>query len=572
MVKIYSVLYFVFFVSGILQPQNKVVLSDFDRAVSLYQANNYDESLTLFNQILNNPDFKNAYQSATIFKAKILCEKNRFFESEKILREFIKTSPQDRFRDEAYLTLAKNLYEQSFYYPAFIELVKLISNTKSDFYLNRGKANCESIASNHLDPVQVKPFTDTSGSSVRPFLLLLTGRLFANQNRLTEAEKLFNELFLEYPLSEEAKTAKNILSGTSESPDKSVNIAVMLPLSKNNNEGSGTAVSWEVLEGIKYAVDEYNSSSVNKVGLIVKNISEAADIKVIADEIDNNRSVKVILGPVFSSDVKKVLKELRDSELPLISPTATDDELISLSKNFFQANPGFYQRGKLMADYLFSVEGKRKLAIINSIDGYSPIIASAFEEEFQKLGGKILFRDSYKYNTSISSSGLSRLSEYKNSLEGIFIPLSDKSEAAFILSQLVQNQIELPIYGNQDWMLAKGFETSTSLSNTLVFTSDYFIDYNDTDYQNFSRDFNNKTNSDVNRNVLYGYDAAKYILNIISNTLPERSRIKTKMESGTRILGYHNDISFDNERMNLNLNIVKYNNGIFELKDRYELK
>lgn len=572
MVRLFLLSTLVFFVSGILLPQNKNFGDDFDKAVTRYQANDYDEALTLFNQVLNNPIYKDVFQSSTIFKAKILIEKKKYFESEKILREFLKTSANDKLNDEAYLALAKNLYEQSFYYPAFTELVKLISTTKSDFYLEKGKAYCESIAVYHLDAVQIKAFADTAVQSIKPFLLLLTGKLYTDQNRVKDAEKIFNQLFVEFPLSNEAKAAKNILIVSSDTNDNNVNIGVLLPLTKNKDDGNGISVSWEVLEGIKYAVDEHNKRAVNKIGLIVKNISDEKEIKSVSIELEKNKSVKVILGPLFSSDVKRVLAALKDSDIPIISPTATDDDLVSVSQNFYQANPGFYQRGKILAEYLISFEGKRKMAIINSIDGYSPIIASAFEEEFKKSGGQILFRDSFKNNTSISSTGLKKLGEFKNSLEGIFIPLSDKSEAAFMLSQLFQNEIDLPIYGNQDWMLAKGLETATSLSNKLVFTSDYFIDYNDVDYMNFSRDFNIKTNADVNRNILYGYDAAKYILNIIDNTIPERTKIRNKMESGTKIMGYHNDISFSSERINLNLNIVKYNNGIFELKDRYELK
>jgi ABC-type branched-subunit amino acid transport system substrate-binding protein len=225
-----------------------------------------------------------------------------------------------------------------------------------------------------------------------------------------------------------------------------------------------------------------------------------------------------------------------------------------------------------MADYVYSIENKKRLAVINSIEGYAPTIASAFVEEFNKLGGKILLRETYNYSSNTGSTGLSKLIEYKNSLDGVFIPLSDKAEAPYILSQLVQNGIDLPLFGNQDWMQAKGLETSTSLSNKLTITSDYFIDYNDPDYQSFSKEFQNKTGMEVNRNILYGYDAAKFILYVIENTMPVRIKIKKKIESGFNIHGYHNNISFNTGRINRNLNIVKYNNGIFELADRYEIQ
>ncbi len=61
-----------------------------------------------------------------------------------------------------------------------------------------------------------------------------------------------------------------------------------------------------------------------------------------------------------------------------------------MSKNFYQANPTIFSRGKIFAQYIYFVENKRKLAILNSIEGYSPLLAASFTQEFEKLGGKIV--------------------------------------------------------------------------------------------------------------------------------------------------------------------------------------
>lgn len=572
MVKYILITAFLIFNFVVIQAQDKKTSTEFEKAVKLYEERKFDDALLIFNQILNDSKQITVKQPSLIFKAKILISKNKFYESEKLLKDFLKTSPEDQYRDEARLTLAKNLFEQTFYYPAFKELVVLLLETKSGLYKKDAEEYTESIALNHIDPVQVKPIADSSNKKIKPFLYLLTGKLYLLQNRSADAEKFFNQVIKDFPNSPEAGIANKLLSETEMPQDNRIIIALLLPLSRKETESGSQSLAWEVLEGVKYATDEYNTGRDNKVGLLVRSTLETDDIKNISYEIQGNESVKIVLGPVFSSEVRALLNELKNSGLAVISPTATDDELVEISDNFFQANPSFSQRGKIMANYIFVTEGKKKIGIINSIEGYSPLIASAFEDEFNKLGGNILFRDTFKFNSGISTTGINKMKEFRNSLDGVFIPLSDKSEAPFILSQLVQNEIDLPLYGNQDWMLAKGFESSTTLSNKLTFTSDYFIDYNDPYFQNFSRKFFNKTNMELNRNVLYGYDAAKYILSVIENTLPERLKIRNKMKSGIKILGYHNNVSFDSGRINRNLNIIKYNNGIFELIDRFELK
>jgi len=154
--------------------------------------------------------------------------------------------------------------------------------------------------------------------------------------------------------------------------------------------------------------------------------------------------------------------------------------------------------------------------------------------------------------------------------EGIYVPLSDKRDVPFLLSQLVQTNVDIALYGNQDWFLAKGFETSPELSNKVTFTSDYFIEFNNSEYQDFNKNFLARTKIDANRNVLYGYDAAKYMLTVLRNISRNRENIKAKMQTGISVNGFHNNISFDQNRVNLFLNIVRYKDGVFELVDKFK--
>jgi ABC-type branched-subunit amino acid transport system substrate-binding protein len=127
------------------------------------------------------------------------------------------------------------------------------------------------------------------------------------------------------------------------------------------------------------------------------------------------------------------------------------------------------------------------------------------------------------------------------------------------------------MYGNQDWFTAKGFETAPEISNNLIFTSDYFVDFNSDEYYNFNDKFISVTGKDVNRNALYGYDAAKFVLTAIRNSEFGRENLRIKMISGMISSGMHNNISFDEKRVNRFLNIVRYKDGVFELVDKFRL-
>ena len=53
------------------------------------------------------------------------------------------------------------------------------------------------------------------------------------------------------------------------------------------------------------------------------------------------------------------------------------------------------------------------------------------------------------------------------------------------------------------------------------------------------------------------------------NIAPRRSGIKDKMISGIMSKGFHNNISFDENRVNRFLNIVRYRDGVFELIEKF---
>jgi ABC-type branched-subunit amino acid transport system substrate-binding protein len=165
---------------------------------------------------------------------------------------------------------------------------------------------------------------------------------------------------------------------------------------------------------------------------------------------------------------------------------------------------------------------------------------------------------------------MSRISSFANEIDGIYAPISDRNDAMIILSQMVQRGLSTKIYGNQDWFIAKGFETSPELSNNLIFESDYFLDFNDLDLKNFSSQFKKLSGIDVNRNVLYGYDLAKYLLTVMRNINPTRKNIKYKIESGISVTGYHNNISFNEDRVNKFINVIRFKDGIFELVDKFK--
>ena len=545
----------------------------FNSALTLFNSGNYQESLDSFNKFLTDYKYNSKTTAAEFFKTKIHLELKQLNQFKFTADQFLELYPKSNYVDEIRLLLTKYYLEIANYYNAFKEILFIIEKTNSSLYEQKVKRIGEGIAAKYLNETQLeKLYSSFSSVSVKSYILLQQGKYLIRNGDSFNAENTFEELIKSYPDSDEYDEA-NKLVGYSYTPvSANTIIGVMLPLEKNSVGEYTSQSAIEILEGIKFAVDEFNKLRSDKIGLLIRDTKQDVnEIKNIRDEFVTLNSLVAILGPIFSNEVRATLQEFDDYDIPIISPTATDDDLTSISHNFFQANPSFSIRGRLIAQYLFYSKNRRVMSVLNSIDGYSPILASSFISEFEELGGKVAKRESYKNDYTDFSGPISKIYSDSLVIDGIYIPLSDNSVTPLIFSELIKYGIKIPLFGNQDWFTAKGYETASEVSNNLTFTSDYFVDFNSETFKNFSDQFGAITGKDVNRNVLYGYDAAKYLLTAIRNSEPGRKNLVDKMISGMVSSGLHNNISFDARRINKFLNIVRYNAGVFELVDKFRL-
>jgi branched-chain amino acid transport system substrate-binding protein len=569
-----------FSVNSLAQVDQNKIDAEFSRAVNLYDAREFNSALSGFQRIIDEYDLNSKTTAAYFFTIKILIDKNEYESAWKLITEFLENFPSSKYNDEIRMLFVKLNLDNYDHYYALKEIAFLIEGTKSILYRLDAKAIGETIASDYLSSSDLERLSGSFDSDkVKPYLLFLLAKSYFKEREKEKALVTLAQILQAYPSSEESAEAKNLYDNPIlpvEEPDGRSFLGVLLPLQKDENGYHTSAAADEILQGVKFAIAEFNKDRDDKIGIVIRDTKNDEDvIKEIRHEFGNNSSIKAILGPIFSNEVRVTIKTFNGTNLPIISPTATDNDLINFSDNFFQANPPLAVRGKIMAQYVFFVENKKNMAVLNATDGYSPLIAASFIEEFEKLGGTIMVKETYKSNSFSLSEPISKivavdtLSEAVDTLQGIYIPLADKVDATVILSQMGQDSLYLPIFGNQDWFSAKGFESAPGLSNMLTFSSDYFIDFNDYDYQEFSERFSKIYGKDPGRNVLYGYDVTKYLLTVMRGVVPNRLAIRNRIISGMVSNGYHNNISFDENRVNKFLNIVRYRNGVFELIEKF---
>ncbi|MFA4923269.1 MAG: penicillin-binding protein activator, partial [Ignavibacteriaceae bacterium] len=452
--------------------------SKFQIAVSLFDTQQTQEALKIFQWIAKQP--VSAKTTASIlFSVKIFLEQKNFSSAEKTLNEFLEEYSDSKYFGEAKLLLAEVLKETDRKKEAVKFLADNFSKEKDENSRERGKKFITSLLVEKFSIAEIEELLgNTINKEFIPSFLYSLTKKNLSLGKIDEAKSAYNKLLKNYPNNTESADAENLLknisSSTNTEPTRKV-LVCLLPLT--NNKGDENKSAKDVLEGIKYAVHEYNALSGNLFALLIKNTKrDSLQLSLLSQEFQADKNISAIIGPLFSDETRMFLNASDKLTVPMISPTATDDNLQVGDRPFYQANTSMELHGKIMAQYLYYVENKRSIAVIFPQDGNANKIGKNFISEFKSLGGKVMDA-SYPSRILSIESAINNLKNNINGREGIYCPINDGKMISVLLSAFMKKGIDLPLYGNQDWFTTKGLETSSALSEKLTFTSDSFIDY-----------------------------------------------------------------------------------------------
>lgn len=550
--------------------QNKNLPQELNEAIELIDSKEYSSALVRFQTLRDK--FPQRKSLIDFFIIKCYDELSQYENVERYSREFISSYPQSNYVNQVKIFLIKSLTEQNKFEEAFENSIDLLKNTNSISQRIELKNYIEQSIAKNLTSNFLKNYSDReSDRTILPFALYLTAKSYYQEGDTKSGERYTDIILNNYITSEEYLLAVNLKSQVEQesTAETDILVGVMFPLTNENPER--TTIVEKILEGVQYAFHEYNKDRENKIGLIIEDTkNDPNEIVRIMKEFDADKRIKCVIGPIFSTECSDVIKNINLTDLSFISPTATDEDLTEKNEQFFQANPPFDLRGKALAQFAFFVESKSRFAVINSIEGYSTILANAFVDEFKRLGGQIELKETFKDLRMDIESIFSRLKSVLSQIDGIYLPISQSREAEILISELEKLNLNVPVYGTQDWLEAKGLQSSISISNKIRITSDFFIDYQDEKFNEFSKQFAEVLNREPVRFCLYGYDAAKHIINALRGTTTSRYGLRLKLSNGFKTVGYKNNIAFGSKRRNTYINILRYSEGKFSLVERFK--
>nr|BBH89298.1 hypothetical protein KTC_40490 [Thermosporothrix sp. COM3] len=254
-----------------------------------------------------------------------------------------------------------------------------------------------------------------------------------------------------------------------------VTIVVGTMLSGSDDE---VGVGRDDLQGAYVAQKEFNDGAKLKGGVLVKLLIASSGsqnsyvtkvVQRIKEQMKQDPTIVGVMGWPLSGRALEAARLLKEVRLPMVSQTATSDDLTGISPYFFRIAPPSAVQGKAGAMYARKTLGVKKVALFqDKNDPYSQSLASDFAQEFQRLGGTIVTTVNYTIHKAETISEAMEQAMKPNPDMIYFAGYS--GDVSTLLVNLPPG--EMPVMGGDTLYELNGFQSSARANfHRLRFTS-----------------------------------------------------------------------------------------------------
>jgi branched-chain amino acid transport system substrate-binding protein len=368
---------------------------NFQEALRLFREHRYGQAGVLFHRILAETEITHRTSASYLMESKSLYHLGEYRSSVTILQEFLRRFEKSEYIDDAEYTLGLDFYQTEQYMESARSFLVVCQTTTDTVLAMRAVKMLRLVASSNLEIGNVRALlreatrADTKGQ----LTLVLAGKVHRTGDT-NGAKELLRSVLTLPPTDPLAIEARAMMEGMDRGGV--VRIGVVLPLTTKSDQSSASGLGQDLLDGMNIAVAGYNSESIPKVNLEVRDSERDGGVAARqVSELAADDRVVAIVGPVFSNEVFSSAGIANRRGVPLITPTATSTGIAAIGDYVFQANPDFVVRGQAMAQYAALVLGAKNFAVLASADTVDKLIADAFSREVKELGGTLVDAQSY---------------------------------------------------------------------------------------------------------------------------------------------------------------------------------
>ncbi|MEO1217184.1 MAG: ABC transporter substrate-binding protein [Bacteroidota bacterium] len=319
----------------------------------------------------------------------------------------------------------------------------------------------------------------------------------------------------------------------------------------------------EFYEGLQMAVDEAENRSKDFVFRIFDSAKDSQVVEDLLYEL-NNFYPDLVLGSIFNTQSEIISRWAERTGTPQIVPLSPSANLIDDKQFTFLATPEVQVHGRVMAEYARDSLGLEKVVVWTNQTKSTDLMAQAFTETFQQLGGVVIsipIDPDYEVAKD-EIPDLVRALKFQEA-DGVYIPILGAEESVgLIMSKL--RALELPIKvmgGPHMWKRYNTIDESLKQALGLTFTSSFYTQNEDVKYRNFYQDYLQKYYLPPGEYSVQGFDLGKYLMHVLDNYYPPAMSLDAYLRNHPPYRGLHISYDFRSGQSNAYLNIGAYLDG-----------
>lgn len=333
--------------------------------------------------------------------------------------------------------------------------------------------------------------------------------------------------------------------------DKSDTIKVGL-----NYELSGNVATYgqSLTAGIELAMEEINEAGPTlgkKIELIkIDNKSDSTEAASVSTRLATRDKVVAILGPATSGNTKGATPPAMENKVPLISASATDDDVTvdsngNVREYIFKTCFSDSFQGITMANFAFNDLKLENAAILfDNTSDYAKGLAKSFKETYPSLGGNLVAEEAYQAKETDFKAVLTKIKS--NNPQVLYLP-GYYEEVGLIVKQARELGLDIPVLGGDGYDSPKLTEIAGGDSLHDVYYTNHYSPMDDApEVVKFREAFTEKYGKEADAFNALGYDLAYFLVDAINRAGEVNSeKVKDALASTVDFKGVTGTVSID---------------------------
>ncbi len=304
--------------------------------------------------------------------------------------------------------------------------------------------------------------------------------------------------------------------------------------------------------GVQLAVDEINAAGGvdgKKIELVIEDDQgQTAIAKTVISKLINQDKVQAVIGEVASSNSLAAAPVAQESKIPMITPSSTNPKVTEVGDYISRVCFIDPFQGSVMAKFATNTLKAKTAAIIGDVNAdYSKGLTQFFEEEFTKLGGKIVAKESYAQTDPDFKGQLTKIRQLNPDV--IYIP-GYYGQVGILAKQARELGMNQPLLGGDGWDSPELWKLGGDALKNAYISNHYSAENPAPEIQNFVKNYTAKFGAAPDSLAALAYDAAKVLADAIKRAggAGDSAKLKDAINATKNFAGVTGAITLDANR------------------------